>query len=109
MICHSVVQHGSLYFTMHHQESAVSFYMVVSLWSSCFHFVIIPPTVRNGIFSSEKLPRLATDDSTMLEFTELLRKTHSFINIYRSCFACLDVWFYIHVAIDHLHTLIRVA
>ncbi|CAI9583740.1 unnamed protein product [Staurois parvus] len=59
----------------------------VAVVISCFHFVIIPPTVNRGIFSSKKISQmdlLHRWQPTTLEFTELLRATHYFTNVCRS-------------------------
>ena len=56
-----------------------------------FHFVIIPLTVDYGILYVERgnfttgfVAQVASYHSTMLEFTELLRVTHSFTNVCRN-------------------------
>ncbi|CAI9621442.1 unnamed protein product [Staurois parvus] len=60
------------------------------MWLSCFcsqllHIVIIPLTVDCGIFSRHRWQAI-TVPGTMLEFTELLRATHSFTNVCKSIF-----------------------
>ncbi|CAI9559776.1 unnamed protein product [Staurois parvus] len=80
-------------------DHALSFYMAchfvaeLLLFPSCFHFVIIPLIVDRGKFSSKEISWMdlfaqgATYHGTTLEFTELLRETHSFTNVCRSLHA----------------------
>ncbi|CAI9558334.1 unnamed protein product [Staurois parvus] len=59
---------------------------LIAVVPSCFHFVIIPLTVGCGIFISKEISRMdllhrwQPITSTTLEFTELLKATHSFTN-----------------------------
>ncbi|CAI9543672.1 unnamed protein product [Staurois parvus] len=76
-------------------DPALSFYVAYHFMTEllfitgCLHFVIIPLTVDSGIFSSKEISwmliaKVAIYHGTTLEFTELLRVTHSFTNVCRS-------------------------
>ena len=65
----------------------------VAVIPSHFHFVMIPLTVVCGIFRNKEISQVASYHSTMLEFTELLRATHSFTNVCRTvCMTWSRAW-----------------